>query len=56
MEYKQAAKILIELQKKQSLAAEEKTALDAAIGLLVWADLSKSRIKNIKAKRDKSLD
>ncbi|MFA5022502.1 MAG: hypothetical protein WC508_05495 [Patescibacteria group bacterium] len=55
MDYKKAATILIDLLKKNTLNAEEKEAVEAAIGFLVWADLSKSRIKTIKAKRDKSI-
>ena len=52
MDYKKAATILISLLKKDTLDAEEKEAVNTAIGILSWAALSKSTIKNLKAKRD----
>jgi len=54
MDDKIAAKILINLLNKDSLGAEEKEAVKTAIGVLSWTALSKSRIKNLKARRDKS--
>lgn len=54
IDYKKAAVILINLLDKHALSAEEKEAVEAAIGLLSWAALSKSRIKTLKAKRDKN--
>ncbi|MFA6306851.1 MAG: hypothetical protein WCV70_02660 [Patescibacteria group bacterium] len=55
MEDKKALAILINLLKKRWLNAEEKEAVSAAIGILSWTSLSKSRIKALKAKRDKSV-
>jgi hypothetical protein len=40
---------------KPSLDAEEKEAVTAALGILGWAKLSKSRMKVMKEKRDQSL-
>lgn len=54
MEYKESLAILIKMLKKHPLDADEKKALDIAIGLLSWAALSKSRLKTLKAKKDKS--
>jgi len=54
MEYKEAITALINLLKKNPLDAKEKEALDIAIGFLSWAALSKSRLKTLKARRDKS--
>ncbi|MBI4779494.1 hypothetical protein HY797_03525 [Candidatus Falkowbacteria bacterium] len=55
MEDKKAIIILMNLLKKASLKAEEKKAVSAAIGILSWTSLSQSRIKALKAKRDKSV-
>lgn len=55
MEDKKAVTILIKLLDKRLLNAEEKEAVSSAIGILSWTSLSKSRIKAIKAKRDKSV-
>jgi hypothetical protein len=54
MEHKEAIAILIRLLDKHSLDAEEKEAVNTAIGVLSWSTLAKSRIKAQKAKRDKS--
>ena len=54
MEDKKAIAILIKLLDKSSLNAEDKEAISAAIGILSWTSLSKSRIKTLKAKKDKS--
>jgi hypothetical protein len=56
MEYQKAITILKSLLGKHPLDAEEKEAVMTAIGLLIWASLSKSRIKARKAKRDKSTE
>lgn len=56
MEYKEAADILIKLLDKHKLKAEEKEAVLTAIGVLSWATLAKSRMKMLKAKRDKSAE
>ena len=53
MEDKQAIKILMELVKKYPLTVEEKEAVSNAVGILSWTALSESRIKGLKAKRDK---
>lgn len=56
MEDKKAINILIGLQEKYSLTAEEKEAVLTAIGVLSWTSLGESRMKRIiksyKAKRD----
>ena len=56
MEYQKANEILKSLLEKHQLSAEEKEAVMTAIGLLSWGALSKSRIKNLKAKREKSTE
>jgi hypothetical protein len=56
MEHKEAIAILISLLDKRSLDAEEKEAVNTAIGVLSWTTLAKSRIKAQKAKRDKSTE
>ena len=56
MEYQKAIAILTSLLDRHSLDAEEKEAVMTAIGLLSWASLSKSKIKALKAKRDKSTE
>ena len=53
MEDKQTIKILMELVKKYPLTVEEKEAVSNAVGILSWTALSESRIKGLKAKRDK---
>jgi len=52
MDYKKSAANLINLLKKYPLDAEEKEAIETAIGLLAWAALSNSRIKNLKDRQD----
>ncbi len=54
MESQKAIEVLKKLLDKHTLDAEEKEAVTTAIGMLSWVALSKSRIKNIKAKREKS--
>lgn len=56
MDYQKAIEILKSLLDKHRLDAEEKEAVTTAIGLLSWGALSKSRIKNLKAKREKSTE
>lgn len=56
MDDKKAIAILIKLMNKHSLNAEEKEAVSAAIGILSWSSLAQSRIKNLKAKKDKSIE
>jgi hypothetical protein len=54
MEYQKTIAILKSLLDRHPLDAEEKEAVLAAIGVLGWASLSKSKMKALKAKRDKS--
>ncbi len=54
METQKAIEVLKKMLGKPSLDAEEKEAVTTALGMLGWVALSKSRIKNIKAKREKS--
>ena len=56
MEHKEAADILIRMLDKRWLDAEEKEAVLAAVGVLAWTSLSKSKIKALKAKQDKSVE
>ena len=55
MDDKKAANILISLLKKRLLNAEEKQAVESAIGILSWTSLSKSRLKTLKDKRAKDV-
>ncbi len=54
MEHKKALNILISMQGRYSLKAEEKEAVLTAIGVLSWSYLAQSRIKAKKAKQNKS--
>ena len=54
MEYQEAIAVLKSLLDRHSLDAEEKEAVMTAIGVLSWGSLAKSKIKALKAKRDKS--
>ncbi len=54
MDYKEATTILIHLVKNDKLTAQEKEAVDAAIGVLAWASLSKSTMQKLKDKKEKS--
>ena len=56
MDDKKAAEILIKLLEKKLLSDEEKEAVKSAIGILSWTSLSKSRIKAIKNKKEKSAE
>ena len=59
MDYKQAISVLRTMLDERSLDGEEKEAVLMAIGVLDWASLGTSRMKNIaekrKAKRDKNV-
>ena len=55
MDYKKAVTTLISLLDRHPLNNDEKEAVKAAIGMLSWASLSKSRIQTLRAKRDKSI-
>ena len=52
MEPKEAADILVELLKKDILTDEEKEAVEAALGMLSWSSLARSRLKARKTKRE----
>lgn len=54
MDDKKAITILMNLLKKQILSDEEKEAVSSAIGIFSWTSLSQSRIKSMKARRDKN--
>jgi hypothetical protein len=54
MEDKKAAEILQSFLDKYPLNDEEKEAVKTTVGLLHWASLAQSRIKNKKAKIEKS--
>ena len=56
MEYQTAIAILKGLLDRHPLDAEEKEAVNTAIGVLGWGSLSKSRVKALKAKHDKSVE
>jgi hypothetical protein len=53
MEHKKAAEILIKMLEKHPFSAEEKQAVLAAVGVLSWTALAQSRIRGLRAKRDK---
>jgi hypothetical protein len=59
MEYKKAMDILLEMSSKYPLSAEEKEAIQTAIGTLDCGSLAENRFKGIlkgrKAKRDKDI-
>lgn len=56
MDHKKAIEILIGMLKKHGLTRAEKEAITAAIGVLGWTSLAKSRIQALKAKRDKKVN
>jgi len=56
MEYQEAIAILTSLLDRHSLDAEEKEAVMTAIGVLSWGSLAKSKIKALKAKREKATE
>jgi hypothetical protein len=53
MDDKKAMEILLSLLKKALLNQEEREAVEAAIGILSWTVLSKSRIKAQKEKGER---
>ncbi|WP_165802768.1 hypothetical protein [Dehalogenimonas alkenigignens] len=55
MDNQKAIEILKKMLEKPSLDAEEKEAVMAALGMLGWVKLAKSRVKAAKEKRDQSL-
>ncbi len=54
MDDKKAVKILMEILDKYRFSAEEKKALEEAIGILSWTSLSKSGLKTKKERIKKS--
>jgi hypothetical protein len=52
MDYERAAVVLKGLLERQVLTPEEKEAVFTALGLLAWASLSKTRISQLKRKRE----
>ena len=54
MDDKKIAIILMGFLEKYPLNDEERKAIKSAIGILSWASLAESRIKNKKDKLDKS--
>jgi|APLow6443716910_1056828.scaffolds.fasta_scaffold1872655_1 hypothetical protein len=56
MEEKKAVVVLNRLLKKDILEPEEKEAVSAAIGLLSWNALAKSRLKALKTRKTKSTE
>lgn len=56
MEDQEAIGVLRRLIEKGSLEAKEKEAVMAAIGILSWTSLAKSRVKAQKTRRDKSAE
>ena len=56
MDHKEAITVLQNLAERLPLEDREKEAIATAIGVLSWSTLSKSRIKALKARRDKSAE
>jgi hypothetical protein len=56
MEYKEAIEILKDLLKKHPLDEKEKEAVMTALGVLSWGGLYESKLKDRKARRDKSAE
>ena len=56
MEYSEAIAVLRRLIETRRLSGEEKEALETAIGLLSIGALTMSKVKEKKARRDKSLE
>jgi hypothetical protein len=56
MEPKKAIEILRKMLESRTLTAEEKEAINAAIGMLSWGSLAQSKMKSQKAKREKSTE
>ncbi len=59
MDYKQAISVLTKMLDERSFDAEEKEAVETAIGVLEWASLGTNRMKSMaekrRAKRDKDV-
>lgn len=53
MDDKKAIEVLGALLKKGILSEEEDEAVRSAVGILGWTSLAESRIKALKAKREK---
>jgi hypothetical protein len=53
MDYQKAISILKALVEKHPLNAEEKEAVQTAMGMLVWGSLAKSKTRAQIAKREK---
>lgn len=56
MKHKEALGILIGLLEKYSFKADEKTAIETAVGLLSWTSLGESKIASQKAKNEQNKD
>ena len=56
MEYNQAIDVLTNLLKKYPLDDKEKEAVMIALGVLSWGGLYESKLKDRKARRDKSAE
>jgi hypothetical protein len=56
MEYQKAIDVLKNLMEKRQLDAEEKEALLTAIGVLSLGATAMAKVKDKKAKRDKSIE
>lgn len=56
MDDKKAADILTKLLAKRLLNAEEKVAIETAIGILGWTTLAKGRLKALGKARKTKLD
>lgn len=53
MDDKKAIAVLLGLVEKGVLNEEETEAVRSAIGVLSWTSLAESRLKNLKAKKEK---
>jgi hypothetical protein len=52
MEYARAIEVLKEIMEKHPLSDEEKEAVTTAIGMLSWGALSKSKLKDLHARKE----
>lgn len=55
MEHKKATEVLIKLLTNGNLNKIENEAVKTAIGVLSWTALAKSRMKSLKAKRERDI-
>lgn len=55
MNYKESLKILVRIIENKNLTSEEKEALGVCLGLLSWATLADSRIKNLRNKKERNI-